>query len=321
VNKEISDHSENSIKQKIIRLLRDSREPLSGEVLSRKLSVSRVAVWKHIQKLKELGYRIFSQAQGYSMEESEDFLYPWEFQEYSDRIHFFFETESTMKVARKLAESGCPHGTVVVAEKQTHGRGRLKRIWLSDKGGLYFTCIIKRSEQMSYSWQYSFAASLVVAKIFREQYNLPAVIKWPNDVLIEFDPSEYRKIAGILSDIQIESEYISYLNLGIGINVNNKPGLKTAVSMKELLGRPVSRRDLLYSFLRDFENTTAHPDRQKLLSEWRSYCMVLNKNVRVEIPGRVYQGIAVDVDEEGALIIQTDNQGEQRILFGDCFLS
>ncbi len=132
------------MKGKILKILRGENDVVSGEILSSQLGVSRVSVWKHIKKLRELGYDIEATSGGYCFVSSPDALFPWEFPGRKGKIHFFQETESTMDKARELSRKDCPDFTVVVAETQNRGRGRLKRTWLSEKGGLERANVLKQ---------------------------------------------------------------------------------------------------------------------------------------------------------------------------------
>ena len=131
------------MKAEILNILRNQQDLVSGEHLSETLGISRVSVWKHIQKLRDHGYRIDASATGYRLGESPDELFPWEFYGRSERIAYYPEIGSTMDAAKELAREGCEPMTVVVAGRQTSGRGRLQRPWISDPGGLYFTMVLR----------------------------------------------------------------------------------------------------------------------------------------------------------------------------------
>ena len=132
-------------KGQILHLLRKEGDTVSGEVLSTALGLSRTAVWKQVRKLQELGYAIEASAKGYRLDGSPDAPLPWEFPGREETVHYFTEVSSTMDIARKLARDGCPPFSVVVADRQTKGRGRLQRSWHSEPGGLYFTVVLRPS--------------------------------------------------------------------------------------------------------------------------------------------------------------------------------
>ncbi|GAF85753.1 unnamed protein product, partial [marine sediment metagenome] len=131
------------MKGQILKILRKENEVVSGEMLSSELGITRVSIWKHIRRLRESGYSIIGTPKGYRLINSPDIPFSWEFPERESQIHYFSEVTSTMDVAKDLARKGCPDFTVVVAGHQKKGRGRLKRIWFSSEGGLYFTIVLR----------------------------------------------------------------------------------------------------------------------------------------------------------------------------------
>jgi BirA family biotin operon repressor/biotin-[acetyl-CoA-carboxylase] ligase len=146
----------------ILKELRSRQDIVSGEYLSSTLGISRVSVWKHIHRLQELGYSILSTANGYQLLGSPDILFPWEFGDREDRIHYFAELSSTMDTAKEIARKNCSDFTVVIAGRQTAGRGRLNRQWLSEDGGLYFTLVLRPEIPLPASFRVNFLASLTL---------------------------------------------------------------------------------------------------------------------------------------------------------------
>ena len=239
------------MRERILEILRAEDGIVSGEVLSEKLGISRVSVWKHIQKLEKCGYEILSMPKGYRLLHSPDIPFPWELSGREERVHYFEEAESTMDIARSLARKGCPHFTVVIAGRQTKGRGRLQRLWHSSEGGLYFTVVCRLHLPPRQSSKISFAASLCLAKTFRESFGIAADVKWPNDILVGG-----RKLCGMLSEMEADDDLLSFVNIGMGININNTPSLEEAkaVSAKEILNKELSRKQVLSEFLNRFES-------------------------------------------------------------------
>ena len=172
------------MKAHILKLLRAQNPIVSGEVLSSAMGISRVSVWKHIHKLQELGYDIMSSPSGYRLIDSPDIPFPWEFADRGFKIVYYPELPSTMDAARDLARKKCPDFTVVVAGRQTRGRGRLKRQWLSDDGGLYFTMVLRPDIPVLLSSRVNFLASLTLARVLRELVQIDAAVIWPNDILV-----------------------------------------------------------------------------------------------------------------------------------------
>ena len=304
------------MKSKILTELRSRKDIVSGEYLSSILGISRVSVWKHIHKLQELGYKILSTSNGYQLIDSPDVLYSWEFPDREARIHYFSELSSTMDTAKELARKNCPDFTVVIAGRQTSGRGRLNRQWVSDDGGLYFTMVLRPNIPVALSSRMNFLASLTMAGVLREMYQIEAAVKWPNDILVK-----ERKLSGMLSELEAEADRVFFINIGMGINVNNDPtGVEPgATSLKKLMGREISRIRLLSRFLDEFEDRLKNVDFENVISEWKKYAVTLQRQVRIVTRREVSEGLAVDVDENGALIVKLADGSLKKILYGDCF--
>ncbi len=305
------------IKGRIINLLRKQpNRVVSGEWLCTQLGISRVAVWKHIQGLKEMGYTVDTTAKGYRLLESEDMLLPWEFPGRESRIHYFADIPSTMDVARDMARRGCPEFSVVIAGRQARGRGRLNRTWHSPPGGLYFTMVLRPQISPFLSARVNLGVAVVLVKLLRKQYHIHAEVKWPNDILIH-----NQKLCGILSEMEAEADRVAFINIGLGINVNNDPPLNEpgAVSMQQLLGEPVSRKKLLERFLSRSEAYLTNTGFANTVDEWKQYTVTLNRPVRIVTPRMTYRGTAVDVDENGALILAREGGTTQKVVYGDCF--
>ncbi len=305
-----------SKKEQLLKELRSRREIISGEQLSALLGISRVAVWKHIQKLQELGYHFASTPNGYRLIDSPDIPFPWEFGDPNFNVLYFREVASTMDTAKELARKECPHLTVIVAGRQTKGRGRLRRQWLSDDGGLYFTMVLRPNIPLVLSSRMNFLASLTLARVIREMFEIDAAVKWPNDILVAG-----RKISGMLSELEAETDRVLYLNIGIGINVNNDPsGVESAAtSLKKIAGRQISKKMLLIRFLTEFEVRLKKGDFENVIPEWKKYTVTLNRRVRIVTHKEVSEGLAVDVAQDGALILELEDGTRKKIVYGDCF--
>ena len=304
------------MKGRILKILRDKKGIVSGQALSDELGISRVSIWKHIQKLQGHGYDILATAKGYRLDNSPDVPYPWEFPGRESKIFYYPELPSTMDTAKDLARKNCPSFTTVVAGRQISGRGRLKREWFSEEGGLYFTMVLRPDLPPVLSFRVSFLASLILAQILHEDFSIDARVKWPNDILVD-----ERKISGMLSELEAEADEVIFINIGVGINVNNDPiTIKPeATSIKRLLGRAVSKKDLLFHYLDSFEQRMRTATLDGIIAEWKKYTATLNRNVRVVTAHKVLEGRAVDVDDSGALILQTADGSLRKILYGDCF--
>jgi BirA family biotin operon repressor/biotin-[acetyl-CoA-carboxylase] ligase len=296
--------------------MRGAEDLLSGESLSNILGVSRVSVWKHIRKLQEAGYAIEATSQGYRLLEEPDLPYAWEFDTGEARVHYLPETPSTMDVALQMARQGAPHLNVVVAGRQTSGRGRLNRQWDSGDGGLYLTLILRPELPPLYASRMTFLTSAVLARTIQEDYQLPAKVKWPNDILI----SEC-KVAGMLSQMEAEGDALSFVNIGIGLNVNNDPSGAnvSATSLAQHLGSPISRKEILRHFLARLEERLHQPLDETIISEWKAHTITLGRQVEVVTVRQTVRGLAEDVDAHGGLQLRLADGTKTTVVHGDCF--
>jgi BirA family transcriptional regulator, biotin operon repressor / biotin---[acetyl-CoA-carboxylase] ligase len=305
-------------KEDILKILYLAKEKtISGVRLSNTLNISRVAVWKHITALKENGFDIESRAKGYVLLNPEDLLLPFCFkEEFQSKIFHFQELESTMDKAKFLAKKGAPNLSVVIAENQTTGRGRLNRKWFSSKGGLWFTLILKPFTPPPLAYIYNFAASLSLSKSLKRLFDIDVSVKWPNDLLLKG-----KKLVGLLSEMETRGDMVESINIGIGINVNNSPGEyeSKAISLKDVLDHNVSRKLILETFLDDFKDRIQKIDPHEIIHLWKEQTSTIGSRVRIETTGEVYEGLAVDVDETGALMIKNKTGKIKKIIYGDCF--
>ena len=300
----------------MLKELRSQGDIVSGERLSATLGISRVSVWKHIHKLQELGYHILSTPNGYRLIDSPDIPFPWEFSDRGFNVLYYPEVSSTMDTAKDLARKNCPDFTVVVAGRQTKGRGRLKRRWLSDDGGLYFTMVLRPDIPVLLSSRVNFLASLTLARVLREMLQIDAAVKWPNDILVDG-----RKISGMLSELEAETDRVLFISIGMGINVNNDPSVAEpgASSLKKITGREISKKMLLARFLVEFEKRLRKAEFENVISEWKKYTVTLNRRVKIVTHKEVSEGLAVDVEEDGALVLELADGTRKKIVYGDCF--
>jgi len=303
------------MKAGILKVLRESGDYVSGEWLSKELGISRVSVWKHIRNLKQDSYVMEASPRGYRLISSPDLLLPCEFPDLEHKVHHFGEIGSTMLVARELAKKGVEQGTIVIAESQTSGRGRLNREWFSPRGGIYFTIILKPEISPIYAPRINLMASVAVAKAIRTFCGLKAELKWPNDVLLAG-----KKVCGILAELEAEVDAVNFVNLGVGINVNASVSQceKGATSLRDELGREVSRRQFFNTLLTEIEAQQSLLTGNSLLEEWKSLSATLNREVRIVTPGEEIVGRAVDIDASGALILRSGDGSLRSAIAGDC---
>lgn len=302
---------------------------VSGEELSRSLSVSRTAVWKHIKALKELGYRIEAiPSRGYRLVFTPDILTPAELSAglHLERIGTSLicvdETDSTNTLAYRLAEEGAAEGTVVVADAQNRGKGRLGRQWESPAGvNLYCSIILRPPIMPVHAPQLTFLSAVAVAEAIERSSGLAPAIKWPNDLLVNGF-----KVAGMLNEMSAETERVEFLVLGIGVNINMRrdqfpPDLRhPASSLAIESGQEVSRlsfaRSLLESLDRHYARYLAEgygPLRQA----WLGRSAVMGRRVRVSGQQGEMRGTVEGIDEIGALLLRTPDGILERVLAGD----
>ncbi len=311
-------NKDKNIKENILNLLFKAHgKTLSGVKISEETRISRVAVWKHIKTLKAEGVPIETRARGYAIVDTDDLLMPFCFgPEFKGRIFHFQEVESTMDTAKALAREGAPHLSCCVAELMTKGRGRLNRKWVTARGGLWFTLILKPDIPPHLAYIYNFSASLCLSRVVNRLFDLNTKVKWPNDLLLDG-----QKLTGLLSEMETQADLIKFLVIGIGLNVNNDPSNEafSATSLKNALGRSVSRRQVLIEFLKEFQDQTSKIDIGQIMSQWRDQTSTIGTNVRVQTLKHTYAGKAIDVDDTGTLTIETDSNKSLKVMYGDCF--
>lgn len=302
---------------------------LSGEELAGALGVSRTAVWKHVKMLKAKGYRIVSlPSRGYRFIAPPDDLSDLELgaghsaKRIGRRIVCVRETGSTNQLAFRMAEEGAGDGTVVLAEMQTGGKGRLGRRWESPPGvNLYCSVILRPPILPATAPQLTFLSAVAVARAIESVTRLQPRIKWPNDVLVH-----ERKVAGLLNEMSAETDTIHWVVLGIGVNINMErdqfpDDLRYPASSLLLEhGAPVSRLEftrtllsLLDSLYDDFLNRGFEPLRE----EWIARAMIRFRRVAVSSGDGDMEGTVVGIDSDGALLLQTSDGVPKRVLSGD----
>lgn len=298
---------------------------VSGEEISRYLNISRSAVWKHIANLRALGYVIEAVPHlGYKIILVPDKLLPEELSynlntKIIGRKIFYYETAlSTMDIAFDLGRKGCPEGTVVFAETQIKGRGRSGRSWVSPKvKGLYFSLILRPEFSLQEAPKLTLMAAVSICEAIIKKTNLAVGIKWPNDIIIND-----KKCAGILTELDAETDRIKFVNIGIGLNVNSsKSALPLgATSLKEEKGETISRIDLAREAFMSLElNYTALKEKgfKPIMEKWCHYSVILGKYIEIRLQNRIISGIAQDIDNDGALLVRQDSGFIEKVFSGD----
>jgi BirA family biotin operon repressor/biotin-[acetyl-CoA-carboxylase] ligase len=320
----------------LLRLLDEAgmNNPVPAEVLAEKLNISRTTLWKYVNLLREVGYVIeASPKTGYALRKRTWLLLPYEVKRHlktksiGQEMHHFEEVSSTNALARQMMrEVGCEvqPGTVLIAEQQTGGIGRLNRVWMSPEGGIWATIVVKPDIDVENTFVIMAAASLALAKAIRHEFGLSALIQWPNDVFIGD-----KKVAGTTLELSADKGRIRYCLIGIGVDVNlsvekSMPSLSNIVtSLSDELGHEVERAKFFAVFLKEFERRYAmilKGETEPLLREWRSLSHTLHRSVRIRTLHEGFDGEAIDIDERGALLVHRDDGDVERVIAGDCYL-
>ncbi len=311
----------------VLKALKDAAAPLSGETLAARLGLSRAAVWKRINRLKALGYGIEgSPRRGYRLLAIPDKLLPEEISQglkvrfLKGPIYYFETLASTNDLAKELGAKGAPQGTLVVAEAQSKGRGRLGRGWDSPQAaGLYVSLLLRPPLPPTELPQITLTTAVAVVRAVRRATGLTLGIKWPNDLLLGD-----QKVGGILTEMETETDRIRHLVVGLGLNVNNvqfPAELKTtATSLALAAGGPFPRLQILKAWLEEFEDlyerflARQFPD---ILAEWKNYTVTLGKAVTVRQGTEAISGEALEVAPDGALLVQTRTGDIVRVTSGE----
>ena len=240
-------------------------------------------------------------------------------------IFFSCEVDSTNEWAKELASLGASEGTVAIAETQTHGHGRLRREWLSPKGGLWFSIVLKSKLAAGEAVKLVFVAGLAVAEVLSELYRLRAETKWPNDVLVN-----RRKVCGTLAEMKAVGEKINYVIVGVGVNANFDAKkvfpeeLKVkASSLENELGRRVKLEELFRALLEKMENLYElflGEGFSPVLEKWKSYASFLGCHVEVTGVGEKWVGLALDVGSDGSLVMKLEDGTVKHVFAGDVSL-
>ncbi len=239
------------------------------------------------------------------------------------RVVSFAALDSTNRRAREMAEAGEPEGAVVVAGVQTEGRGRLGRSWVSPAGGLWLSALLRPNVPPEHAPKLGLLAAASVAAALRGLYSLEARLRWPNDVLVGG-----RKLCGVLMELAASEGRVEHVVLGIGINASLPsqelpPELRPlSTTVQELLGRPVELRPLLDRVLMELGSryiVLKRGEFERILSEWRGLSETIGRRVRVRTHSGELQGMAEDIESDGALRVVT-REGPVRVSAGDCIL-
>jgi len=316
--------TDNSGLVKVLQFLKAHHlEYLSGEDLSEVLKISRVAVWKHIKKIQNLGYKIESkQNLGYRLIGITDLMLPWEItdglktRQIGKKVYYFDSLDSTQNFASTIAKNQKENGTVIIAETQVSGKGRQGHAWISPKGGIWLSVILHPEFDVGKVTLVPFAAAVALANAIQKILKSKVELKWPNDITLNG-----KKIAGMIIDASIESTQIESLILGVGINFKINPsqiakkikngsnyyGVDTLV--KE--DTKIKPSKLVQSFLEELEKTMEFFNDEKshvILNQWSKKSSTIGRTVSVTTQSGKTTGKAIKLDKDGGLIIKQNSK-------------
>lgn len=282
-----------SLKFRILNMLRESSGVVSGVELADGTGKSRVAVWKSIQALQEAGYGISVNRKGYKLESDlADSIYPWEFGKDEAMFTHFATTVSTMAEAHRIAESGkagSGETHIITADMQTHGMGQSGKSWTTTQGSLAFTIITRNNLRLAEHSRMTMAAQVALTKVLRHITGRKFYIRWPNDIW-----SEDGKVVGILEELSAIGNTTSWINLGIGINITRRPRLPGTDSIFHREA-PITRKEILTQFWDEFkvQEKLAAQQSPWLADEWNRLCLDTGCRIRLIGTGReaVFRGI------------------------------
>lgn len=305
------------MKEEILRLLRSADGYISGQELCNRFGVSRTAVWKAINQLKEAGYEIEAQQnKGYRLMAAPDLMTEAEIKSLmhtdwvAKEVLYFDTIDSTNTKAQELAEKGYPSGTLVVADKQESGKGRRGRSWVSPSGtGIFMTLMIKPDINPNNASMLTLVAALAVARAITSVTGEEAMIKWPNDIVVNG-----KKVCGILTEMNAQFDYINHIVVGIGINVHNESFPEEISQMASSLmieagGKRFHRAQIIAETMSYFEQYydtfLKTQDLSALVREYDKLLVNRNKSVRVLDPKEPFDGKAMGITPKGELIVDT----------------
>lgn len=316
------------MKAKILALLREREDYVSGQELCEGFGVSRTAVWKAIGQLKKEGYQIEAvQNRGYRLASKREVYGQHELESRMDTkwagepVCFYEELGSTNLQAKLDAENGAKEGTLIVADMQTAGRGRRGRMWSSPPGtNVYFTLVLKPDYQVELASMVTLVMGLAVAQGIRETCGIEAYIKWPNDIVVKG-----KKVCGMLAEMSTERDFIHYVVMGVGINVGQQDFpqeiAQTAACLEQACGHKVSRAELLVNVMKAFEHYYDIFRRDGsltgLLDQYNELLAGRDGEVRVLDPKGEYQGISRGISSTGELLVEREDGTVETVYAGE----
>lgn len=315
------------------RLFKANGQPISGQEIADEFGVSRTAIWKYVKEFEEAGYKIGTvRKKGYYLISVPDALTEANIHKYlrTERygrvVHYLETCDSTQPIAHQYAQEGAIDGTVVIAEEQQGGKGRMARPWVSKAyKGIWMSVILKPELTPQQAPQITLVAAVATVQAIHEVTGLTPEIKWPNDLLLDG-----KKITGILTELQTDPDRVKAILLGIGINVNQEKSEfpeeleAIATSLNLALGKPVNRAKLVASILKHLEHFVSLYVEEGFLpikQLWERHANTIGKQVRAVMLRETIEGIAVGITEEGMLELQLSDGRIRQIYSGDIELN
>lgn len=315
-------------KEEILDVLRKNPEAyISGEELAETLGLSRTMIWKYVESLRQDGFVVESVTnRGYRLVSAPDLLLQDDVKKdlntdfIGRQIYYFDEIDSTNRKARELALD-CADGTLIIAERQSEGRGRMGKEWYSPQGGIWLSLILKPDISPEHIYRLTLVAGVAVAETLADM-GIAAQIKWPNDVLING-----KKVCGILTEVDAEMDAVNFVIVGIGINANIELDMLpplfgfNSTSLKSEAGSDINRVELVQRLLERFEQdygTFISGDFPSIIKRWREHSATLNRQVRIVTRFKTIEGEAVGIDHDGALVVEMDDGTLEREITGTC---
>ena len=316
------------LKSNILSLLRNNDEYVSGQELCDNFGVSRTAVWKAVNLLKEDGYEIEAiKNKGYKLKSFPDIINRSEIASrlttkwMGKELHYFEETTSTNAEVKKMADNEVLDGTVIVADSQTQGRGRRGRSWKSPRGtSISFSILLRPDISTDKAPMITLLMAMAVDRAIEEVCGLDAKIKWPNDVVVNG-----KKVCGILTEMSLESDYIHHVIVGTGINVNQEEVPEDIANMATSLriekGRKIVRADVLEHTLSWFEkyydDFILVQDMSQLMEPYNNMLVSMDKEVNVLDPKGSFTGVSKGINHLGELVVQLPSGETKNIYAGE----
>jgi len=310
----------------LLRLLQTTSDYLSGEQLGVRLGLSRTAIWKRIERLRDLGFAVEgSSRRGYRLAPTQDLLFPEEvkaglaLQWLTGPVYHVISLPSTNDAAKALARRGAAEGTLLLAEGQSAGRGRLGRTWESPLGtGIYLSLLLRPPLPPAELPKITLMAAVAVVTALQTACRVNTGIKWPNDII-----HQGKKLGGILTEMETESDAISHVVVGIGLNINTPvfpEYLRETATSLAGAGVTYPRLPIIRALLAAMDGLYGRflqQDFAAILSQWRQQAVMLGKSVTIRRGEVVHTGVALDVAEDGALLLARPDGGVEKIFSGE----